>query len=73
MSAESRAAEVPQFYGFDLFEHYEAGGHLLLVTSDANAIRLEPGDFVVKRLWSTATMPYVHNRAAVTPDGGDQP
>lgn len=54
---------VAQFYGHELFEHYERGGLLLVVTSDASAIHLEPGDFIVKRVWSTAVMPYVYNEA----------
>ena len=54
---------VAQFFGFDLFEHYESNGSLLVVTSDASAIRLEPGDFIVRRVWSTAAMPYVYNEA----------
>lgn len=64
-SAEKDATErgVFQFYGLDLFEHYEPGGMLLVATSDASTIRLEPGDFIVKRLWSTAVMPYVYNEA----------
>jgi hypothetical protein len=55
---------VAQFFGFDLFEHYEKDGSLLVVTSDATAIRLEPGDFIVRRLWSTAVMPYIYNSAS---------
>lgn len=61
MSDES--APVPQFYGIEMFEHYGSEGYLLVVTSDASEIRLEPGDFIVKRMWSTAVVPYIHNRA----------
>ena len=56
-------AGVDQFYGLDLFEHYEEGGSLLVVTSDASALRLELGDFIVKRPWSTAVVPYIYNQA----------
>lgn len=68
--AEDDATEhgVAQFYGLELFEHYEEGGSLLVVTSDASVLRLEPGDFIVKRLWSTAVVPYIYNRAP----GADQ-
>lgn len=59
-------AEVPQFYGHEMFEHYQQDGYLIVVTSDATAIRLEPGDFIVKRVWSTAVVPYVYNRAGTT-------
>lgn len=59
----NRAPSVAQFYGFSLFEHYEKDGSILLVTSDASAIRLEPGDFLVKRMWSTGVVPYVYNFA----------
>lgn len=67
MSEAERAAEygVAQFYGLELFEHYEQGGSLLVATSDATALRLEPGDFIVKRIWSTAVVPYIYNRAAL--------
>lgn len=50
---------VAQFFGLELFEHYEPGGSLLVVTSDASTLDLEPGDFVVKRVWSTGVMPYI--------------
>ncbi len=59
-----RRADVSQFYGLDLFEHYEEGGSLLVVTSDASTLEIEPDDFIVKRLWSTAVVPYVYNEAA---------
>ena len=62
------AAEVPQFYGFELFEHYQQDGHLLVITSDASALRLKPGDFIVKRMWSTAVVPYIHNHAHPPPE-----
>lgn len=63
--SEASATElgVAQFFGLELFEHYEEGGALLVATSDASALRLEPGDFIVKRLWSTAVMPHIYNRA----------
>lgn len=51
----------PQFFGLELFEHYQEDGHLLIVTSDYSAIQLEPGDFIVKRMWSTAVAPHVYN------------
>jgi hypothetical protein len=58
------AEDVPTYYGLELFEHYQEDGHLLVATSDASAIRLEPGDYIVKRLWSTGVVPYIYNRAA---------
>lgn len=50
-------ANAPAVQGLDLFEHYEASGALLVVTSDASAISLEPGDFIVRRAWATASTP----------------
>lgn len=58
---------VAQFYGLELFEHYEQDGSLLVATTDASVLQLEPGDFIVKRLWSTAVMPYIYNEAEATP------
>lgn len=58
--------QAPQVQGLDLFEQYEASGELLVVTSDASALRLEPGDFIVKRVWATAADPVEINRAAVS-------
>ena len=64
MSAQDATERgAARYYGHDLFEHYGAEGYLLVVTSDASSIKLEPGDFVVKRSWSTAQMPYVYNEA----------
>lgn len=45
---------APTTQGLDLFEHYEASGALLVVTSDASTIKPEPGDFIVQRAWATA-------------------
>lgn len=56
-------ASAPKVQGLDLFEQYEVSGDLLLVTSDASALRLEPGDFIVRRIWSTAAEPIEVNRA----------
>ncbi len=56
-------APVPQFYGIEIFEHYQQDGYLLIATTDASALRLEPGDFIVKRMWSTAVAPYIYNSA----------
>ena len=47
-------ARAPEIQGLVLFEHYEANGSLLVVTSDKAALRLEPGDFIVRRAWATA-------------------
>lgn len=69
--SDAEPAPVPQFYGIELFEHYEPSGSLLVVTSDQSDIRLEPGDFIVKRMWSTAVVPYIHNRAAIGTKDGD--
>ncbi len=55
--------DAPAIQGITLFEHYEANGSLLLVTSDASALRLEPGDFIVRRPWATAANPEPVNRA----------
>ena len=55
---------APQLQGLVLFEHYEKDGSLLVVTSDASAVQpLKPGDFIVKRPWSTAAEPEEFNRA----------
>lgn len=54
---------IGQFVGHQMFEHYQEDGYLIVVTSDATALRLEPGDFIVKRLWSTAVVPYIYNEA----------
>jgi hypothetical protein len=50
-----------------LFEHYEANGSLLVVTSDPSDLRLEPGDFVIRREWATAVPPFLHRQKAATP------
>ena len=74
-TAETAQPEgVAQFFGLDLFEHYQEDGYLLVVTSDATALRLEPGDFIVRRMWSTAVAPCVYNRArpVVTPTGSSE-
>ena len=59
--------DAPPVHGLDLFEHYEASGNLLIVTSDKTTIRMEPGDFIVRRPWATAAPVLVVNRAR----GGD--
>lgn len=63
------ADDVPTFYGHVLFEHYQEDGHLLVVTSDESALDLEPGDYVVRRLWSTAVAPYIHRFAPSSTPG----
>lgn len=60
---EPAPAGVAQFFGHFLYEHYQEDGFLLCVTSDASALHLEPGDFIVKREWSTGAVPYIHRRA----------
>lgn len=57
---------APTVQGLVLFEQYEASGSLLVVTSDKTALRLEPGDFIVRRPWATAADAVEVNRA-----GGD--
>lgn len=59
-------AVAPDVQGLVLFEQYEADGSLLLVTSDATTLRLEPGDFIVKRPWATASPAVEVNRARTT-------
>ena len=59
-------AVAPDVQGLALFEQYEADGSLLLVTSDATDLRLEPGDFIVKRPWATASPAEEVNRARTT-------
>jgi hypothetical protein len=54
---------APQVQGLDLFEQYERDGSLLVVTSDASGLRLEPGDFIVRRPWATAAEAVEVNRA----------
>ncbi len=61
--------DAPQVQGLTLFEYYEADGSLLLVTSDSSALRLEPGDFTLRRPWATAATPEPVNRAR----GGERP
>lgn len=56
--------EVPAIQGLDLFEQYEHDGSLLVVTSDASSLRLEPGDYIVRRPWATAAPAVEVNRAA---------
>lgn len=53
-------APVAQYTDMAMYEHYNASGYLLLITSDPDAITLEPGDFVVKRAWRTDVVPYIH-------------
>lgn len=50
---------VAHYFGMELVEHYQADGFLLTIVSDATALEMQPGDFTVKRTWSTAVMPYV--------------
>ena len=57
---------APRVQGLDLFEQYEASGELLVVTSDRSALRIEPGDFIVRRAWATAAEPIEVNRAGGT-------
>lgn len=45
---------APELQGLVLFEQYEADGSLLVVTSDATALRLKSGDFIVRRPWATS-------------------
>lgn len=54
---------APELQGLVLFEHYEASGALLVVTSDASALQLEPGDVIYRRPWATAAQAVAHNRA----------
>ena len=56
-------AHAPKVQGLVLFEQYEASGDLLVVTSDKSSLRLEPGDFIVRREWATACDPDEVNRA----------
>lgn len=56
---------APLVQGLELFEHYEADGTLLVVTSDPSSLTLEPGDSVVRRTWATAATPTDVTRAAV--------
>ena len=59
-------SDTPDVQGLELFEQYEEDGSLLVVTSDRTALRLEPGDYIVRRPWATAA-PAVHvNRARRT-------
>lgn len=60
-------ASVPVVQGLVLFEQYEANGSLLVVTSDPSDLRLEPGDFVVRREWATAVPPFLHRQKEATP------
>jgi hypothetical protein len=64
----STAKEVsaPSVQGLVLFEQYEASGSLLIVTSDRSALRLEPGDFIVRRPWATSADAIEVNRAKAT-------
>lgn len=57
------AEKAPTYYGLELFEHYDKNGYLMVATSDMSSVRLEPGDFIVKRLWSTAVVPYIFKQA----------
>lgn len=53
---------APRLQSLVLFEVYEGSGDLLLVTSDATDIRLQPGDVVYRREWMTCSTPHEHNR-----------
>ena len=59
---------APDIQGLVLFEQYEVTGSLLVVTSDVNTLRLEPGDFIVRRPWATSAPAEPYNRAR----GGEQ-
>lgn len=54
MTAPVPPDAVPKVQGLDLFEVYEAGGGLLLVTSDATLAELQSGDKMVRRAWATS-------------------
>ncbi|HKN44283.1 MAG TPA: hypothetical protein VJW23_10185 [Propionibacteriaceae bacterium] len=58
--APAIALGVSNFFGGDVFEHYQGDGYFIVATTDESALELEPGDFVVKRKWSTSVVPYVH-------------
>lgn len=60
---KAEALSAPSIQGLDLFEQYEADGSLLVVTSDRSALRLEPGDVIVRRAWATAAELIEINRA----------
>lgn len=55
--APEHLAVVPRLQGLDLFEVYEAGGQLLVVTSDLTSVNVQPGDVVIRRPWATAATP----------------
>ena len=59
--------EAPKVQGLDLFEQYEASGSLLVVTSDSSSLRLEPGDYIVRRPWATAAPAVEINGSHATP------
>ena len=69
----SAPGQAPRLQGLDLFEQYEASGHLLVVTSDRSELGLSPGDFIVRRRWSTAAEPVEVRRAALPVDGRTDP
>lgn len=54
---------APRVQGLDLFEHYEANGNLLVVTSDWSTSSVEPGDTIYRRPWATAAPAQMHARA----------
>ena len=63
--------DIPRVQGLSLFEVYEHSGALLLVTSDASGIKLEPGDVIIRRPWATSAYPAQWKAAAPTPKDGD--
>lgn len=63
---------APVVQSLVLFEQYEVGGNLLVVTSDKSALQLEPGDFIVRRPWATAAPPVEINRACPAASGEDR-
>ena len=55
-----KVLSVPRVAGMVLFEVYEASGALLLVASTMEDINPEPGDYIVRRAWATATAPTLY-------------
>ena len=58
---------APDSAGFDLFEHWETTGPdeygLLLVSSSPIGMRLQPGDWILRRRWAPASEPATYNHA----------
>jgi len=70
MSDAAIDLRAPAVQGLVLFEHYEANGALLAVSSTVVDLPpMQDGDYVVRRAWATAARPEAVHLAVVTSPG----